>query len=63
MGPCFRRDDTEFVAQPLSHFVWTILVWSGLLFTARHDPAAVRRIQAQGAYGLLSPRLRDWLLS
>ncbi|HEX7919594.1 MAG TPA: hypothetical protein VF583_01465 [Bradyrhizobium sp.] len=53
--------------------VWTILVWNGLLlgslllvarlFAARHDPEAARRIQAQGAYGLLPARLRDWLFS
>ena len=53
--------------------VWTVLVWSGLLFgslllcarlfASRHDPDIARRIQARGAYGLLPAKLREWLFS
>jgi hypothetical protein len=52
---------------------WTILVWGGLLFgsllllarlwAVRHDAEAGRRVREQGAYGLLPPKLRDWLFS
>lgn len=68
-GAAMKLDDTVGHVR----IVWTILVWSGLLlgslllvarlFAARHDPETARRIQAQGAYGLLPARLRDWLFS
>jgi len=53
--------------------LWTAMVWAALIagsliliarfWTARHDPKAVRKIQAQGAYGLLPAKLRHWLFS
>jgi hypothetical protein len=51
--------------------VWQIFRWGVLLvgsllllsrlWRARHDPAAARRIEAKGLYGLTPPKLRDWL--
>ena len=52
---------------------WTILVWSGLLvgsllllarlWAVRHDAGVSRLVGEKSAYGLLPPRLRDWLFS
>jgi hypothetical protein len=33
------------------------------LWSVRRDDDALRRVEARGFYGLLPPRLRDWLFS
>ncbi len=57
---------------PISR-AWPIVLWSGVaigsvlvaarLWRARRDGEQLRRAEAKGVYGLLPPKVRDWLFS